>query len=119
MISRSTLDQLTEILRSELDKKVQSRPNATGKKPAGGAARADSPPSLSETLRPHIAKLLAAGVTDESQLVRAAVEHILHRQFGDALVNDPSFQAVTSRVAQTVLEHGNLKAELLAAIMSG
>ncbi|WLE58867.1 hypothetical protein GIY62_17445 [Burkholderia plantarii] len=119
MISRTTLNQLTDILRSELDRKVQSRPGAVGGKAAGGAARQDGPRPLAESLRAHIAGLVNAGVTDEAQLARAAVEHMLHRQFGDELVNDPSFQSVASRVAQTVMENEELRKALMGAVLGG
>ncbi|WP_186208997.1 hypothetical protein [Burkholderia gladioli] len=116
MISRTTLSQLTEILRSELDRKVQSRPGSTGGKAPGAAARKDGPRPLEESLRAHIAGLVSAGVTDEAQLARAAVEHILHRQFGDELVNDPAFQSVATRVAQTMLENEEVRAELMGVV---
>ncbi|QVN23628.1 hypothetical protein [Burkholderia pyrrocinia] len=116
MISRTTLDQLTEILRSELDKKARARPGAAGATSAGSTTSKGGPRPLGETLPAHIDQLLAAGVTDEFQLTRAAVEHVLHRQFGDELVNDPSFQSITGRVAQTILEDDKLKADLMAAL---
>jgi len=115
MISRTTLDQLTEILRSELDKKARTQPGAAGATAAGAATAKGVPRPLSETLRAHIDTLLAAGVTDEFQLTRAAVEHVLHRQFGGEQVNDPSFQAITNRVAQAILEDESLKDDLMAA----
>ncbi|WP_244137748.1 hypothetical protein [Burkholderia sp. BCC1644] len=67
------------------------------------------------TLRAHIDLLLAAGVTDEFQLTRATVEHVLPRQFGDEQVNDPTFQSIANRVTQAILEDGNLKDDLMAA----
>ncbi|RQQ01101.1 hypothetical protein [Burkholderia stagnalis] len=118
MISRSTLDQLTDILRSELDKKVSSKTGSGSGAAATAASRNDGPRPLNETLRLHIDKLVASGVTDESQLARAAIEHVLRRQFGDALVNDPSFQSITSRVVQAILEHNGLRAELISTIAS-
>ncbi|WP_107313172.1 hypothetical protein [Burkholderia metallica] len=115
MISRTTLDQLTEILRSELDRKARARPGATA---TGAAMPQGAPRPLSETLRAHIDTLLAAGVTDEFQLTRAAVEHVLHRQFGDEQVNDPTFQAITNRVAQAILEDTQLRNELLSTFIA-
>ncbi|WP_175760808.1 hypothetical protein [Burkholderia ambifaria] len=112
MISRTTLDQLTEILRGELDKKARSRSASTGATPTGSAAPQGAARPLSDSLRSHIDQLLEAGVTDEFLLTRAAVEHVLHRQFGDALVNDPSFQAVTGRVTQTILEDDDFRRAL-------
>ncbi|ACB69048.1 hypothetical protein BamMC406_6632 (plasmid) [Burkholderia ambifaria MC40-6] len=97
MISRTKLDQLTEILRSELDKQARSRSASTGATPTGSAAPQRTARSLSDTLRSHIDQLIEAGITDEFQLTRAAVEHVLHRQFGDELVNDPSCQASPAR----------------------
>ncbi|VWD13578.1 hypothetical protein BLA39750_03398 [Burkholderia lata] len=118
MISRTTLDQLTEILRSELDRKARTQPGAAGATTAGAAMPKGAPRPLSETLRAHIDTLLAAGVTDEFQLTRAAVEHVLHRQFGDEQVNDPSFQAITNRVAQAILEDTQLRNELLSTFIA-
>lgn len=115
MISRTTLDQLTEILRSELDKKARARPGAASATSAGSMTPKGAPRPLGETLRAHIDTLLAAGVTDEFHLTRAAVEHVLHRQFGDEQVNDPSFQTIANRVAQAILEDSNLKDDLMAA----
>ncbi|MCW3640070.1 hypothetical protein [Burkholderia cenocepacia] len=118
MISRTTLDQLTEILRSELDKKVRARPGAANATSAGSPTPKGGPRPLGETLRAHIDRLLAAGVTDEFQLTRAAVEHVLHRQFGDEQVNDPAFQSIANRVAQAILEDGHLRSELLSTFAS-
>ncbi|HDR9204591.1 hypothetical protein WJ24_26825 [Burkholderia vietnamiensis] len=115
MISRTTLDQLTEVLRSELDKKARTRSGAAGATPAGSTTPKNGPRSLGETLPAHIDQLLAAGVTDEFQLMRAAVEHVLHRQFGDEQVNDPTFQSIANRVTQAILEDGNLKDDLMTA----
>ncbi|MCA8067331.1 MULTISPECIES: hypothetical protein [unclassified Burkholderia] len=115
MISRTTLDQLTEILRSELDKKARARAGAADATSAGSTTSKVEPRPLGETLRAHIDQLLAAGVTDEFQLTRAAVEHVLHRQFGDEQVNDPTFQSIANRVAQAILEDGNLRDDLMAA----
>ncbi|KWE78473.1 hypothetical protein [Burkholderia territorii] len=118
MISRTTLDQLTEILRSELDKKARTQPGTARATSAGSTTSKGGPRPLGETLRTHIDQLLAAGVTDEFQLTRAAVEHVLHRQFGDDQVNDPSFQSVANRVAQAMLEDDVLRSELLSAFAS-
>jgi hypothetical protein len=118
MISRTTLDQLTEILRSELDKKARARPGAAGATSPGSTSSKSGPRSLGQTLRAHIDQLLAAGVTDEFQLTRAAVEHVLHRQFGDEQVNDPTFQSIASRVAQAILEDDLLRSELLSTFAS-
>ncbi|VWD47223.1 hypothetical protein BCO18430_07197 [Burkholderia contaminans] len=115
MISRTTLDQLTEILRSELDKKARARAGAADATSAGSTTSKVEPRPLGETLRAHIDQLLAAGVTDEFQLTRAAVEHVLHRQFGDEQVNDPTFQSIANRVAQAIFEDGNLRDDLMAA----
>ncbi|WP_322081157.1 hypothetical protein [Burkholderia sp. BCC1972] len=118
MISRTTLDQLTEILRSELDKKARARPGAAGATSAGSTTSKSGPRPLNETLRAHIDQLLAAGVMDEFQLTRAAVEHVLHRQFGDEQINDPAFQSIANRVAQTILEDDLLRSELLSTFAS-
>ncbi|MGT0194097.1 hypothetical protein ACVHYJ_18940 [Burkholderia pyrrocinia] len=118
MISRTTLDQLTEILRSELDKKARARPGAAVATSTGSTTPKGAPRPLGETIRAHIDTLLAAGVTDEFQLTRAAVEHVLHRQFGDELVNDPSFQAITNRVTQAILEDDHLRSELVSVIIA-
>ncbi|KVT75679.1 hypothetical protein WT25_01960 [Burkholderia territorii] len=119
MISRTTLDQLTEILRSELDKKARAQPGTAGATSAGAATSKGAPRPLSATLRAHIDTLLAAGVTDEFQLTRAAVEHVLHRQFGGEQVNDPSFQAIANRVAQAIAEDEQLRADLMALFRTG
>ncbi|CAB3772840.1 hypothetical protein B7G54_37620 [Burkholderia puraquae] len=115
MISRTTLDQLTEILRSELDKKARAQAGAADATSAGSTTSKVAPRLLGETLRARIDQLLAAGVMDEFQLTRAAVEHVLHRQFGDEQVNDPTFQSIANRVAQAILEDGNLRDDLMAA----
>ena len=48
--------------------------------------------------------LMRSGVTDESVLVRAAIEFLLQREFGDHLANTPSLQDITDQVAQTILQ---------------
>ncbi|MXN76533.1 hypothetical protein GR157_17545 [Burkholderia sp. 4701] len=117
MISRTTLDQLTEILHSELNKKARARPGVAGATSADSATPRGAARPLGETLRAHIDKLLAAGVTDEFQLTRAAVEHVLHRQFGDEQVNDPSFQTIASRVTQAIVEDEHLRGDLMSAFI--
>lgn len=118
MISRTTLDQLTEILRSELDRKARSRAGAPGAASTNSAAPKAAQRSVGETLRSHVHQLVAAGVTDEFQLTHAAVQHVLRRQLGNDLVNDPSFQAVARRVTQTVLEDDQFRNELLSTFLA-
>ncbi|HLX02550.1 MAG TPA: hypothetical protein VKS80_10605 [Trinickia sp.] len=105
----STLNQAMAVLRQQLAERArrgERAPVAGGKAVRDGqAARLSSASGgVSELMRERIAALRAAGVDDEVQLSRAAVELLLRHEFGSRLTNDAEFQQMVSWVHRGLAE---------------
>lgn len=119
MVSGPMLDQITQLLHNELSKK--SRQLDTSKRPASTARARGSQQqrTLSDpgsALRARIEKLTMSGVTDESVLIRSAVEFLLQQEFGGELANSPSFQEVTEQITSVILQNEAFATLLLSAL---
>jgi hypothetical protein len=116
----STLNQAMQLLRQQLaEKKQRGERTAAGRKGApltqpGGSTPAAG--SLPEAIRTRIDTLRAAGVDDERQLFRAAVDRLLLHEFGEQMANDPSFQRMSEWVSECLSEQPETREMLLALI---
>jgi hypothetical protein len=85
-------DQVLLLLREQLQKIGQTRKERTGR---SGSVRRSTP-------RP-IARLQAAGSFEEGEeFRRTLVRAILTEEMGEAMANDPSFQAVVENVYRMI-----------------
>jgi hypothetical protein len=118
------LNQVMLLLRQQLAEKTQRRERASSSRRTSGAppqpgsspqAAADSGPEL---IRAQIGRLRAAGVADERQLFRVAVEGLLLRDFGTDLTNDPAFQQMSDWICACLDEEPHTREMLRKLIDS-
>lgn len=116
MVSGPMLEQITQLLYSELSKKSK-RPEA-GRQSASTLAgressqRGSSAGSGPAALRTRLENLASSGMTDEFFFIRSAVEFFLQQEFGHTFTNTPQFQELTEKTAQTILQDGAVRAAL-------
>jgi hypothetical protein len=100
----STLNQVMLLLRQQLAEKTQRQERASSNRetvaspPQQGISRQTSPENGPKAIQAQVSRLRAAGVTDERQLFRVAVEGLLLRDFGSEVSNDPGFQQMSEWV---------------------
>ncbi|MGU7783207.1 hypothetical protein [Burkholderia sp. PU8-34] len=119
MVTGPILDQINQILHQELAKKSR-RPAAGGL--AGLTITGQSKQQNHRSADPHavlrsrIGRLIASGTNDTPVLIRAAVEFLLQREFGDQLASTASFQEMTDFVTRALLEDSQSKAAAIEMV---
>ncbi|OLL30878.1 hypothetical protein BTH42_14995 [Burkholderia sp. SRS-W-2-2016] len=115
----STLNQAMQLLRQQLaEKKQRGERTAVGRTgtssvQAAGASLGDDLPAA---IHKQMDTLRAAGVQDENQLSRVAIEMLLRREFGAETANDPSFQQMSDWVYECLNEQPDTRAMLLELV---
>jgi hypothetical protein len=114
----STLNQAMAVLRQQLADRARRGERAASGSGGADAARDRQAATLSangnvsDLIRERVTALRAAGVEDEAQLSRAAVEVLLRHEFGSSLTNDSEFQQMVLWVHQGLEEDEEGKAVL-------
>jgi hypothetical protein len=117
MDSISTLNQVMLLLRQQLAEKSQRQERVplrreTSPPPSRSATQQDDAGHAKKTIRAQIDTLRLAGVTDERQLFRVAIEGMLLREFGDEVGNDPAFQQMGDWVCTCLEEKPETRSAL-------
>ncbi|MBN3817444.1 hypothetical protein G3N57_12865 [Paraburkholderia sp. Se-20369] len=118
----STLNQVLALLRQQVVDRTRHQVNvAVGQAPvrdgAPVAARAAGL-DLRTLLRDRIDALRTAGIDDEAQLARAAIDVVLRHEFGATLGNEPEFQEMVAWVWKGTMDDERTSA-LLGDVMRG
>lgn len=102
------IDQINQLLHQELSKKARqisgkstAESTAIAQTTRQGQAATDSNAAL---LRARLDQLIKSGVVEPPVLVRAGVEYMLQREFGNELANLSSFQEMMDWVTNIILE---------------
>ncbi|AMM13142.1 hypothetical protein AX768_02460 [Burkholderia sp. PAMC 28687] len=105
----STLNQVMLLLRQQLAQKSERRERVPQRRQASGpsaniTAQEGELGQTENAIRSQIHTLRLAGVTDERQLFRVAIEGLLLYEFGTEVGNDPAFQQIRDRVCSCLEE---------------
>lgn len=117
MDSISTLNQVMLLLRQQLAEKSQRQERVPVRRETPGpsarfATQQDEVGQTKINIRAQINTLRLAGVTDERQLFRVAIEGMLLREFGDEVGNDPAFQQMGDWVCACLEEKPETRSAL-------
>ncbi|WP_322026125.1 hypothetical protein [Burkholderia sp. BCC1977] len=101
------IDQISQLLHHELSRKSrQVAEKVRAESALTGRTRQQEPKAAdpNAVLRARIDHLKQSGVVETPVLIRAAVEYMLKREFGDRLANLSSFQEMTDWVTAVILD---------------
>jgi hypothetical protein len=123
MDSISTLNQVMLLLRQQLAEKSQRREQVPARREASGpparvTTQQDEVSQTQNAIRAQIDTLRLAGVTDERQLFRVAIEGLLLREFGTEVGNDPAFQQMGDWVCACLEEKPETRS-MLSHLLDG
>lgn len=111
----SNADRLVMLLRQKLLERSKAAKAERGSRKDKATGIAPSEPS-------GVKALAAVDGADEHQLRRGFIQSLLADQLGPSLINDPQFQQIVSRVAETIEEDvdaSRLLSRLVAELRAG
>ncbi|MGF6647313.1 hypothetical protein [Paraburkholderia sp. GAS82] len=118
----STLNQVMLLLRQQLAEKSRRSQTASSSQQTSPSSAARSAPQRTETdsgrdaIRAQVDPLRAAGIADDRQLFRSAVEGLLLREFGTEVGNDATFHQMGDWVSKCLEEEPHTRKMLLKLI---